>query len=206
MILEIHCHTHPASPCSRLPTVDAIRLASQRGLEGIVLTEHHFLWPEQSLAEFREAAEVPSDFVVLAAQEVSTTRGHVLVYGATERIEPELTVDEIREEHPGAALVWAHPWRSGNQPQRSVLSTDVFDGIEILNGNQTTGENLCGLKAWRELGFTALAGSDSHDHRRVAQLSTIFDFPVASIADLIGQIQEGTCRPLLNKHPAGSSR
>lgn len=200
MVLEMHSHTRPASPCSRVATVDAIAAASRR-VEGIVLTEHHFLWPDEALEEFRYHANVPESFIILAAQEVLTDAGHVLVFGADERIEPEASILTIRDDFPEGALVWAHPWRSGNIPDPDSLVDPVFDAIEILNGNQTATENLAGLKAWRLLQFTALAGSDAHEETGIGRLPTVFDFPVGSMEDLIAQVKQGSCRPLMKKSP-----
>jgi hypothetical protein len=46
MLIEMHCHTSEHSPCSRVRAVDHVRDCLRRGMDGLVLTDHHYLWRE----------------------------------------------------------------------------------------------------------------------------------------------------------------
>ena len=78
MLLEIHCHSSKHSPCSSISTLDLVRQARAKALQGIVITEHHYLWPDDELRALRTAAEVENHFLILAGQEVETDMGHLL--------------------------------------------------------------------------------------------------------------------------------
>lgn len=55
MRIDCHCHTARYSPCSHMEPEELCRLALARGLDALVLTEHHQFWPEDELAELRAA-------------------------------------------------------------------------------------------------------------------------------------------------------
>ena len=55
-----------------------VRQAKQVGLDGVVITEHDWLWTKEELKELRTAAP---GLVVLAGIEVTAWEGHFLVYG-----------------------------------------------------------------------------------------------------------------------------
>jgi hypothetical protein len=127
---------------------------------------------------------------------VSTTDlGDVLVYGAEETLPLGLTLAEVRRRAADAALVWAHPYRWGREPVVGNLFHSALDGVEILNGNQTDGENRLACTAWRRFGFTALAGSDVLDLEAVARFPTRFRTPIKTLAGLIAAIRAGECSP-----------
>lgn len=173
-----------------------IRRAARSGLDGLVITEHHYLWSSEDLENARAKAGVSQSFVILAAQEVETNLGHVLVYGADRTITGKTTLAHIRKTFPDSFLVWAHPWRDGRTPSTDELLDPLLDGIEILNGNQSLVENFRGFTAWHELQFRAIGGSDVHTKKRVAIYPTVFDHPVSDIRSLIRQMRNGNARPL----------
>src|SRR2546423_15273689 len=59
---DLHMHTRRYSPDSEIDPFDLVRRAREVGLDGIVITEHDRLWPEDELEELRKAA---SGLVVL---------------------------------------------------------------------------------------------------------------------------------------------
>ena len=61
MLFEMHCHTAEFSPCSEAAALDLVRQVCHRGAQGIVITDHHYLWPEDDLAALRQAAGVPRE-------------------------------------------------------------------------------------------------------------------------------------------------
>jgi len=197
MLIEMHCHTAEYSPCSEVAAVDLVRQVHARGLSGIVFTDHHYLWPEPDLAALRRATRLPDSFLLLSGQEVSTTDvGDILVYGAKEAFPWGLTLTELRRRAGAdAALVWAHPYRWGREPVLGNLFHPALDGIEILNGNQTEGENSLACQIWQRMGFTALAGSDAHDLEAAARFPTKFRKPVGTLAGLVAAICAGECGP-----------
>jgi len=201
MLIELHCHSSKHSPCSSVSPLDIVRDARARSLQGIVFTEHSYLWSHEELKALKSEAEVENHFVILAGQEVPTDIGHVLVYGATESIAGEVTVAELRERFPDAAIVLAHPYRGGRNPATAVLLNEFINGVEIFSGNHTVRENCRGILDWHRHKFTAVSGTDAHSSGAAGIYPTQFDHPVRSAADLAAEIRAGRCRPFFKEIP-----
>src|SRR5512135_480075 len=117
MILEMHCHTAEHSGCSTVSAADVVQRNFDMGLQGTVLTDHHYLWPPGEIAELRRRLKVPDYYLVLSGQEVFTPElGDVLVYGADVSIEKGTSLKSIRKTFPSAAIIWAHPYRDEHIP------------------------------------------------------------------------------------------
>jgi len=203
MIVEMHCHTAEHSACSHVTGVDLVRRASEVGIEAIVLTDHHYQWSEKELADLRRQVRLPATFQILAGQEVETYDfGHVLVYGARATIPAmRLSLLQVREEAPDAAIIWAHPYRDKAIPDPGRLQDPLLDGVEIFNSNYTVLESARALKDWHTYRFTAIAGTDTHALSYVGAYPTVFDHPFDSIAGMIDEIEAGRCRPYFREVP-----
>ncbi|HEY3276771.1 MAG TPA: phosphotransferase [Syntrophorhabdaceae bacterium] len=202
MLLEMHCHSSEFSTCSHVKALDLIAMMVRKGLQGLVITDHHHLWKDEDLKDLARAAGVPGYFVVLSGQEVSTADfGDVLVYGADETISKGTRLPEIRSRYPRAALVFAHPYRNGRAPNDQELTNPAFNGIEIFSSNHSVAENARGLRDWHRLKFTALAGTDTHAGSYAGLYPTLFDHPVVTAEELAREIVSGRCRPLVKEIP-----
>jgi aminoglycoside phosphotransferase (APT) family kinase protein/predicted metal-dependent phosphoesterase TrpH len=202
MLFEMHCHTAEKSKCSSVPAVELIRRVQARGLQGIVLTDHHTIWSEGELNELRHQAGVPDHFLILSAQEVTTRdHGDVLVYGATAALAKGTPLIEIRQDWPRAALVLAHAYRKGRRPTDQQLIDPLLDGVEIFSSNHGVAENSRGLADWHRLRFTAISGTDTHGVQYVGAYPTLFDHPLQSIQELADELRAGRCRPFFKEIP-----
>jgi predicted metal-dependent phosphoesterase TrpH/Ser/Thr protein kinase RdoA (MazF antagonist) len=197
MIVETHCHTSEHSSCSRVAAVDLVRRAREVGIHAIVLTDHHYQWSVGELADLRRRARVPRTFQILAGQEIETRDfGHVLVYGAPATIPAgRIFLQEIREQNPTAALIWAHPYRDKNVPAPAQLRDLRLDAVEIFTSNYSVLEATHALRDWHAYKFTATAGTDTHALSYVGSYPTVFDHPFDSMAALAAEIKAGRCRP-----------
>lgn len=206
MLLEMHSHTSRHSPCSLNDPVALVKQVIIKGLQGIIITEHHYLWQEHEIAGLRTAAGVPDYFIILAAQEVETDIGHVLVYGADSTIEEKTSLDELRKQFPHAALVWAHPFRNGKVPTDAKLLNPGLHGVEIFSSNHTAIDTYHALMCWHHLKFTAISGSDTHASDTAGTFPTLFDHPGRTIADVAQEIQKGRCRPFYKEIPRAGGK
>ena len=201
MIIEIHAHTQEHSPCSHIKASDLVRSIFDKGIGGIVLTDHHFLWTDDELSNLRINADIPEDFLVLAGQEVFTKDfGDVLVYGADESISQSTGLTAIRRKYPDAALIWAHPYRSGLIPVMTELFDSCFDAIEILNPRQKEWENERGISDWKTWGFTATSGTDIHDDDFTELYPIHLKEDVKDIKGFASCIKRGLCFPVMGKY------
>ena len=144
MLIDMHTHTSVFSTDSNLLPHDALVKAAERGVDGVILTEHDVLWPADRVAHLSEQVGI----LVLAGVEVTTELGHVLVYGLTEAF-PRVTDskrlrDYCSERH--ALMFLAHPgprpWDCG-VPKAAM---ELFDGVE---GTQRMRWPHCKIRALR---------------------------------------------------------
>jgi hypothetical protein len=202
MLLEMHSHTAEYSSCSAVAAVDLLRRVHAKGLQGIVLTDHHHLWPESELAELKRKSEVPDYFLVLSGQELHCAElGDILIYGAERTFPRGTSLTDVRAGFPGAALVWAHPYRGGRDPSPDDLRHPLLDGVEIFNSNHTARGNSRGLQDWHRYRFTAIGGTDTHGASYAGTYPTLFDHPVRNMVELAAEIRAGRCRPFLKEIP-----
>ncbi|HEY5975633.1 MAG TPA: phosphotransferase [Geobacteraceae bacterium] len=202
MLIEMHCHTAEHSPCSGVAAVELVRQVFAKGLQGIVLTDHHHLWSAEELRTLRHRAGVPDHFLIMTGQELSSADfGDVLVYGAEEAFPRGTSLAQVRENCPAAALVWAHPYRGSRLPTDDRLCSPLLDGVEIFNTNHTVRGNSQGLRDWHRCRFTAIAGTDTHGGSYAGLYPTIFDHPIATIHDLATELRHGRCRPFFKEIP-----
>ncbi len=206
MIVEMHCHTSEHSRCSHVAAVDLVRRLCEAGVQTIVLTDHHYQWSEEELDDLRRRAQLPEVCRILAGQEVETYDfGHILVYGAKATI-PAMRISllQIREQNPEAALIWSHPYRDRRIPDPNRLVDPVLDGVEIFNSNYTVLEAARALKDWHTYRFTATAGTDTHALSYAGVYPTVFDHPFDSIEGMVEEIAAGRCRPYFKETPQSS--
>ena len=206
MIIELHCHTREHSKCSNADAAELLRFAYRAKAQGLVLTDHEYLWSEEEIGELKSRSGMQEQFLVLSGQEVRTRDwGDVLVYGAAESIERGVSLDEVRRRWPEAAIVWAHPYRKGREPADHELLDDRLDGIEIFSSNHSASESSRALKDWHRLRFTAISGTDAHNKTSVGAYPTVFDHPIKDAKELASEIKAGRCRPYFKQQPEGGT-
>lgn len=207
MLLEMHCHSKEHSRCSQVPAVELVQRVFAKGLQGIVLTDHHYLWSAEELHRLRRQAKVPEHFLIFSGQEVNTAEfGDVLVYGAEELFAKGSSLSMIRGSAPMAALVWAHPYRRGHRPTTGQLNHPLLDAVEVFNSNHSVRDNSRALQDWHRDRFTAIAGTDTHAGSYAGLYPTLFDHPVATVAELAWELRKGRCRPLLKEIPKSGAK
>ncbi|MFA4991200.1 MAG: phosphotransferase [Candidatus Omnitrophota bacterium] len=201
MLLEIHAHTSRYSKCSQADPVALVRQVRKKELQGVILTEHHYLWKEDEMRALRIDAEVEDNFLILAGQEVETDAGHVLVFGAGVSIEKFSTLPGLRKRFPDAAFILAHPFRKGASPKKEALVNPLLDAVEIFSVNHAAKENYLGLKAWHGYKFTAVSGSDAHAENTAGMFPLQFDHPVRDMRGVVEEIKAGRVRPFFKEIP-----
>jgi 3',5'-nucleoside bisphosphate phosphatase len=202
LLLEIHSHTREHSPCSLISALSLVQEVRDKGLQGLVLTDHHHVWAPEDLERLRRKAKVEDHFVLLSGQEVTSDQGDVLVFGPKEVIARHTGVTDIVRRYPGAAVVLAHPYRNGARPAPGLLrNPGPYHGIEIFSSNHAVRDNIQGLQDWHRYKFTALAGTDTHAEGYAGTYPTQFDHWVSTLEDLVTEIRSGRCRPFFKEIP-----
>jgi predicted metal-dependent phosphoesterase TrpH len=204
-VIDLHVHTSPASPCASDPVAAMIAEAQRIGLDGICLTDHNFVWPPEHV----EALRQKHGFLVLAANEIITDQGDMLVFGFARDIKGVIPLAELRREvdRAGGMIIAAHPFRGfltfgageiGLTVEKAMARPcfQLVDGLETLNGKVTAAENNLAAEVARGLNLPASGGSDAHRREEVGTYATRFEAAIGSEADLLAALKTGRFAPL----------
>jgi predicted metal-dependent phosphoesterase TrpH len=191
MKFDLHLHTSRHSPDSQMDPPALLRRARELGLDGVVITEHDWLWTEDELQVLRALAP---DLVLLAGVEVSAREGHFLAYGVTNpfAVPRGIGVAELCREvrRQGGAVVAAHPFRWG-QPFDDILRDERpdLDGLEVMSNNMDAECRRRAALVLRATGLAALGNSDAHHEDTLGVCYTEFDAAVRDNRDLVQAIR-----------------
>jgi predicted metal-dependent phosphoesterase TrpH len=161
---DLHLHTTRHSPDSRMDPLAMARRARELGLDGVIITEHDWLWTEPELEVLRA---LHPEVMILAGIEVTTREGHFLVYGVSNPFAVPRGIgvaDLCREVHrQGGAVVAAHPFRWG-QPFTDILRRErpELDGLEVMTSNMDAECRRRAAGVREEYGLAGLGSSDAH--------------------------------------------
>jgi predicted metal-dependent phosphoesterase TrpH len=192
MKFDLHMHTRRYSHDAVSDPFDLVRAAKAAGLDGIVITEHDTLWPEEELESLRAAAP---GLVVLGGVEITGLGGDVLCYGVTDLSRlprgtpwPELCREVLRQ---GGIPVAAHPNRWGQPFEKIVREQNpALGGIEVMSKNMDA-ELRAGAAELlvRFPSFAQLGNSDSHEPETVGCCYTEFDVRIGGMPELVAAIR-----------------
>jgi predicted metal-dependent phosphoesterase TrpH len=210
MLIDLHTHTYPTSPCSGMSADALIRAAIARGLDAVCVTDHH---TSEGGRIAQALARDEYNYTVFRGVEARTTLGDILIFGLDEDFEPGADGAKLlRHVHEsGGAAVLAHPFRRGGGwalwywLEQNGLALDArlnarselehIHAVETFNGHVegpalSQAEDLA-----RILGLPSVGGSDAHSANGVGVTATEFARPVATEAELAREIREGRVRP-----------
>jgi predicted metal-dependent phosphoesterase TrpH len=190
---DLHMHTTRHSPDSEMDPLALVRRAQVLGLDGVVITEHDWLWTEDELRELRAAAP---GLVVLAGIEVSCREGHFLVHGVRDPLPLHrgIGVAELcRQVHAqGGAVVAAHPFRWG-QRFDEILRREKpeLDGLELMSSNMDADCRRRAAEVRQARGLAGLGSSDAHSEDVLGVCYTEIAATVGDGTELAAAIRAG---------------
>ena len=186
-LIDCHSHTHGISRCCKAYAPEVIAAAKEKGIDGLVLTNHYhkpYITRDGKFANARELASAYLDEYYYAQYcakqeglelffgiEVTMERhdmAHLLVYGVDESFVTdneemfEYTQKELYElvHKAGGALVQAHPLRKG---KNALLDLGYLDGLELSSHIRYDGSHFEELSAIaHEHGLILTSGGDYH--------------------------------------------
>jgi len=176
MELDLHIHTK-YSPCSGSAEVEpkeVVRIAKERGLSGIAITDHN-----SSLGGLNSLQYSSKDFLVISGIEINITYGHLLglfieqeiVYPREQVLNPLEALRLIRNLN-GIAIL-AHPCFSFvNLGEMDEGFLGDLDGMEEMNGNHG-GSDI--LELYKKFHFAKTGGSDAHTYGEIGRAVTVFE-------------------------------
>lgn len=194
MRIDLHVHTAALSFDSNVAPDELVELARERGLDGLVLTEHDRLWPAEDIALLTRL----TGFLVLPGVELTTDIGHVLAFGLPELPAGVASARTLRAicDEAGALMFLAHPARNGSVRVPPEELAGLFDGVEGINGSDGALQNQASARAGRGLRLPPIGGSDTHARHEVGLAATEFTAAVATSTDLLEALRAGAYRGL----------
>lgn len=156
MKADLHIHT-TLSNDGRIDPYEAVDLALERGLGCIAFADHNSF-------EAYDLVKDNGQVIVVPAEEVSSTEGHILAYGIDSHIPCRLSViDTIDAIHDAGGYAFAaHPYRWWSGLGEKVTLSNPFDGIEAANARSYLKDNRNAAKLAKRMGCPVSAGSDAH--------------------------------------------
>ncbi len=167
-------------------------------LDGVCITEHCFLLDAWVI----EKIKIPKGFYVFRGIELSTSHGHLLVYGLKEDSwdawfnHNYLDLSRVLEKVHGHGGICApsHPFRGWDSFGENVYKIDGIDAIETHNGIELENMNQNAIHVARLRNLPSIGGSDCHQKAQVGRAFTEFKNPVHTIDELVEEIKKGNCK------------
>ncbi len=204
MRIDLHCHSKYSLDNSFEPE-KLIEQALKLNLDGVCFTEHDSLEASGPVTEIN----VPEGFYVFRGMEISTDKGHLLVYGLKDdswntwsmNNYPDAQAVIERIHQLGGVCAPAHPFRPCDSFGDTLLSENGFDAVETHNGRDSSDMNRKALEIARILGLPSIGGSDCHNKKQVGRAYTLFENPVYTLEALVDEIRKGNCQgKILERH------
>ncbi len=200
MKFDLHVHSC-YSKDSNASLDDILEHAATNGLDGFAICDHDVI--EGGIACSKRAKEIGSDLIVIPGVEVSSSKGHILVLGVRESIEPGLSPEETikKARQQGAVVIIPHPFKMTSHGIGYVDGLDT-DAVEVLNSRcVTNGPNNKARKVAQELGLPMVGGSDSHEAEMVGRSYTEIQADSRTVEGVLDAISKGHTSPGGGKTP-----
>lgn len=180
LALDFHTHTHHSFDSMMKPE-KILRLAKERGLSGIVISDHDTI-----KGGLECAAKNPySDLKVYVASEVKTSVGDITGINLKEEITATLFPEVVQQiKNQGGLVLLVHPY---HHHKLSEINFDAIDLIEGYNGRDFLDNNMKAQELARKHHKPIVAGSDAHVYSEVANCKTFYE----SLNDLTKPVSIG---------------
>jgi predicted metal-dependent phosphoesterase TrpH len=205
MVIDLHAHTFPASPCSSVTVEELIEEGRAIGLDGLCLTDHNHVWDQRIVARLRDQY----NFLVLRGNEITTDQGDMVVFGLEKEIRGVMALEELNREvsRAGGFIIVAHPFRGflifgigklGLTPEKAMERPlfKMVDAVEVLNSKVTEQENAFAAQVAAGLHLPATGGSDAHVASALGIYATRFRQEIKDERGLIRALKSGNYAPI----------
>jgi len=190
--IDLHVHTDYSDSSGRLE--DIVKVAVEKGLDGIAITDHNTC--EAAALAIRRYSD---RIIVVPGLEYDAREGHLLALGVVEAPPMGLSAPEVsRHLHRcGALVVVPHP----NIPLIGFGREDLKDlgpdAIETRNSAMPFYRWISKKNARlaESLHLPQTGGSDSHDRSCVGDSYTVIDSDSRKMSDILQAIRDGRTTP-----------
>ncbi len=167
MKFDLHIHSK-YSYDSFLNSLDIIKIAKKKGLDGIAVTDHNSIKGGVEVSKQNN----DTDFHVIIGSEIKTENGDVIGLFLNEEIKSRIfiqVVEDIKEQ--GGIVVLAHPFRKG-----IIFPIDLMKHIELIeafNARSPRSLNAEALMLAKRFKKPVTSGSDAHFKFEIGNGKTI---------------------------------
>jgi predicted metal-dependent phosphoesterase TrpH len=191
MRIDLHVHTADWSD-GKDSAADMIRAAIERGLDGMVISDHHRMLRKEEQEALREAF---AGFAVFRGAEISIRKDDVnLIGGSGDPIDAPRPHDEefLREytRRTGAFSILNHPYYGGNEIS---VDLDRFrpEAMDVASMNTDTGHRAEYMEVAQARRMVLVAGSDAHKACEVGLFHVKLDNRVETDEGLLRELRAG---------------
>ena len=196
---ELHCHNtysndhlgdlEPPFDCDvSIPA--QLEQSLKADLDVLFVTNHNTLDGYKQMLEYKDNHEKFSNLKIYPAEEITTDKeAHVLVYGISEEIKSNQTLDEILDaaKSQGAVTIAPHPFSLIDALREDSLKCDLF---EVFNSSNI--DIFSNKKAEifaQENNLDVIAGSDSHVISTIGRCTNLIESE-NSLDDIISALRK----------------
>ena len=131
MKFDLHVHSEHSKD-SNSSHDDILEAARKKGLDGFAICDHDTI--EGGLACEKRALELGFELTIIPGVEVTCSKGHILVLGVRQNIEPLLSPEETikRARKLGGTVIIPHPFKRSSHGIGSFEGLDI-DAVEVFN-------------------------------------------------------------------------
>ena len=197
MLIDIHVHTSRYSDCAHATPEEMVEAAIAAGLDAVVLTEHHVLWPAREIRVLRAAYP---RLRIFRGIEITSDGGRadILAYGVPDEriLKRDLRPDEAmrRIHNAGGAAVLAHPFRlAPHIPAEFLIAPPDAYEARSLNMPSFAQRRAATLEEVLP-GAWPLVASDAHLPLALGAFAIELDGEAANEAELAAAIKSGAFR------------
>ena len=169
-IAEIDLHVHSMySYDSLLKPEKIVKIAKQKGLTGVAITDHETIQGGLSAKKYNS-----NDFITITGAEIRTEIGDIIGLFLNEEIKSYRfcsVIDEIKDQ--GGLVILPHPFRGHDSNKFDKELVNKMDAIEGYNARTNISKNIKAQEFAREHRLPIVAGSDAHFYGEIGLAKTI---------------------------------
>ena len=134
MFIDVHMHEMTYSKDSFLKLDEIVRIAKEKGLGAICITDHDSMGFKELAKEYTRKTGYP----VFVGIEFFSLQGDIVAFGIDnypkERVSAQEFIDMVKAQ--GGVCFAAHPFRNNRLGlEEHLREVKGLDGLEVLNGN-----------------------------------------------------------------------
>ena len=198
MLIDLHIHEKQFSKDSFLALEEIVKIAKEKGLDAICITDHDSMGLREYAAEYTKKTGFP----IFVGIEFYSLQGDILAFGIDsypdERVSAQEFIDYVHAQ--GGVVIAAHPFRHNRRGLEDNLATlKGVDAVEILNGSTMPDATMMAVQYAKKYGFATTGGSDCHYPHKVGTCATYFEEPIHTMDELVAAIKNHKCKPVFHQ-------